>query len=314
MTTNAERLTGVRASYDAAPPELHDWVESLLGARVVDALPRSGGMSPAMAVSLRAANGATAFVKALGNHLNPDTPTHFRHEIAVLSVLPAAPYRASLLSSYDDGHWVAIALEDVHGRHPDWSSAHERTRVFECVLRQATELTPPPAGVPTQSNRDGLGRFLDAMRHATADELAALPAWAASELAVLVSLCEGTLAHHRDESFCHWDIRHDNILVRHADNQPVLLDWGMGRLGPRWGDPVIFAVEWAALPYFDELVDGLGLSREEGDDVTGFLAGLGTYLLIASTHPAPPGLPNLPAFRRHWGAEFLAGVRRRLSR
>lgn len=313
-SAGTQRLVGVRAPYDAAPPSVRAWAAETLGAPVVEVRPRIGGMSPAIAASLRAANGATAFVKAVNPDINPDTPTHFRHEISVLSALSRlapVPYRAALLSTYDDGDWVALALEDIDGRHPDWSSPADRASVFEAVREQSRELTPVPTGMPADSNHAGMLKYLHAMATATPEEVAGLPGWASRELPMLLGLAQACLDHHRDESFCHWDIRHDNILIRHRDGQPILLDWGMSRRGQRWGDTVVFALEWVDSPVFDEVVATAGLSTEEESDVTGLLAAIGCYLLIAAVHPPPPSLPNMPAFRRQVGTACLSGVRRR---
>jgi phosphotransferase family enzyme len=313
-TSAPGRLVGVRTPYHAASPALHAWVTEILGAPVVEVTPRIGGMSPAVAASVRGANGATAFVKAVSQSINLDTPSHFRHEIAVLtalSTLPRVPYRAEVLSTYDDGDWVAIALEDVDGRHPDWSSSHDREAVFAAVRQQTAELTPPADVLPAESNRDVLVKYLAAMAAPTADELAGLPEWAADQLADLQARLEVTLEHQRDESFCHWDIRHDNILIRHRDGQPILLDWGMSRRGQHWADAMVFALEWVDTPQFDTIVSSVGLSTGDERDVTGFLAGIGCYLLMTATHPPPAALPNMPAFRRQVGQACLTGVLRR---
>lgn len=312
----AGRLVGIRTPYDVMPPAVQSWVAQTLGAPVVEVQPRVGGMSPAVAASVRGADGASAFVKAVSGTINPDTPQHFRHEISVLtalSTLPPVPYRAGLLATYDDGDWVAIALEDIDGRHPDWTSSADRDAVFAAVRAQTAELTPPPPRLPAESNRGAMSNYVAAMAEPSSDERAGLPAWAADELADLRSRVEGTLEHQRDESFCHWDIRHDNIVVRHRDGQPFLLDWGMSRRGQHWADTVVFAIEWVDSPDFDDIVSGIGLTAQEDDDITGFLAGLGCYVLMQATHPAPPGLPTLPAFRRQLGLACLAGVRRRLD-
>jgi serine/threonine protein kinase len=307
------RLVGVRIPYAAVPDAVKAWAAETLGGPVVDIRPRVGGMSPAMAASLRAGNGRTVFVKAVGTAVNPDTPTHFRHEIEVLTALPPAPYRAALLSTYDDGDWVGLALEDVDGRHPDWTSGRDRAAVYEAVRLQNEELTPVPQGLPPASNRVGISKYRDQMANASGAELAGLPAWAARRLPDLVDLVEACLDHHRDESFCHWDLRPDNILLRRHDGQPVLLDWGMSRRSQRWGDVLVFALEWVDRPEFDEIVSRMSLSAEEEADITGFLAGIGCFLLMSGTHPAPPGLPTMPEFRRRVGTACLLGVRRRLG-
>lgn len=309
------RLTGVRVEYSAAPASIHCWAEALLGGSLIEAHARVGGMSPAVAVSLRAANGRSAFVKAVSSAINPDSPQHFRHEIAVLtalSSLPPVPYRATLLSTYDDGDWVAIALEDIDGRHPDWSSSADRAGVFEVVRQQSRELTPVPSCMPHDSSYGGIVKYLEKMKTPIPEEIAALPSWASDEFPMLLDLAQRSLDHQRAESFCHTDIRYDNILIRHHDNQPLILDWGMSRRGQRWGDTMVYALEWVDSRYFDEIVTRVGLTRVEEDDVTGFIAAMGCYLLMVAVHPPPPSLPNLPAFRRQLGTACLAGVRRRL--
>lgn len=309
----AQRLVGIQTDFATVPPSIHHWAEETLGAPVVDIQPRFGGMSPAAAVSLRAANGARAFVKAVSADINPDTPKHFRHEMAVLAALPPAPYRAGLLSTYDDGHWVALALEDVDGRHPDWSSADDRAMVLAEVQAQASELTPIPNRLPAQSARTPIAKHVTTMQAAEPGELDGLPAWAVDELPRLLELAEQCLDHHRDETFCHFDLRHDNILIRHRDGQPVLLDWGMSRRGQRWGDTAVFALEWVDSTRFDDIVATADLSAQDDIDITGFLAGIGCFMCMVSTRPALPGLPHLPAFRRQLGMACLAGVRRRLQ-
>jgi hypothetical protein len=308
-----ERLVGVRVQFDEIPPAVRSWTEEVLGAPVVAAQPRVGGMSPAMAASLLAENGRTMFVKAVGSEINPDTPTHFRHEIEVLSALPPAPYRLPLLSSYDDGGWVGIALDDVDGRHPDWTSAHERQRILALVVEQSRELTPCPSDTPEASVAVACDKYAASMTDASAEERAVLPGWAAERLDELTGLCERMRGRLTYDTFCHFDVRYDNLLVRRTDNQPLLVDWGMSRRGPRWLDVVVFGFEWVDSPVFDGIVDALDLSPAEQRDVTGFLAGAGCYLVMQTAHPAPLGLPTINAFRRRVGLAMLGGVRRRLS-
>lgn len=307
------RPAGVRTPYALMPSQVKAFVEAQLGSPIVEVVARTGGMSPAVAASVRAANGRATFVKAVGTEVHPDTPDHFRHELTVLQALPPAPYRAGLQGAYDDGDWVALLLDDVDGRHPDWQDATDRAAVLEVVRQQSRELTPPWPGLPIVSNREGLQKYLTHAGAATEVELAALPAWARTGLGALLELTARSVKHHRDDSFCHWDIRHDNILIRHHDQQPVLLDWGMSRRGQRWGDTMCLGLEWVETAEFDAIVDTLDLSAREQADITGFLIGLGTYCLMMSTQPPHPSLSQLSDFRRELGTRSLIGVRRRLD-
>ncbi len=92
-----------------------------------------------------------------------------------------------------------------------------------------------------------------------------------------------------------------------------MVDWGMSRPGPRWSDVFCFALEWVEKPSFDEIVGTLDLATQGEADFTGFLAGIGCWLLIKTTEPPHPSLPTLPAFRRALGSRCLVGVRRRLD-
>ena len=305
------RLAGVRRHFESAPAAVRAWVAQTLGSRVVEIRPRMGGMSPAVAASVRSADGQTAFVKAIGAEIHPETPDHFRHEAAILRRLPPAPYRAELYGTYDDGAWVAILMEDIPGGHPDWSDHADRDRVRVAVEQQAAELTPIPERLPAASNRERLVKYLAQIESAGESELAALPSWARRELPRLTDLVRHAIDRHRDETYNHWDIRHDNIVLRPADRQPVFVDWGMARRGTRRGDLTVFGLEWVHEDYFDDLLTDAGLTADAQRQETGFVAGLGLSCLIRSTQPAHPHLPNLPAFHRDLGLRCLEGARRR---
>lgn len=308
---SAARLTGTRMPYAAAPERVRAWVARTLPVDVAEVVPRSGGMSPAVASTLVLADGRRAFVKAVGPEVHADTPTHFRHEIRVLEALAQAPWRARLLGTYDDGDWCAILMEDVPGGHPDWGDATMPFHVLESVLAQRDELTPVPAGLPEES----LTRSWDAFLHAFAEPAPGLfavgPRWLEGAWAELARSTD-VARHAPDSAFANYDVRHDNILLR-ADRQPVFVDWGMSRRGPGWTDVVVLALEWVDGPVFDELLDAAGLTTAEQSEATGFVAGAGALLLGQSLLPAEPALPNLPAFRRGVALACLEGGRRRLG-
>lgn len=315
MTTAgaAKRLTGSRLPYGLLPAQVRAWVGAQLGSAVVEVLPRSGGMSPAAAATVVGADGARAFVKAVGPALNPDTPNHFRHEMHVLSALPPAPYRAALRATYDDGEWVALLLDDVDGSHPDWEDAADVSAVFAAVQAQSAELTPCPPGLPEASVPGRLDRHLVVLADPPSAGWAALPPWAADDFDQLLALVHETRNQLPDSTYCHFDIRHDNVLIRSSDGGVVLVDWGMSRRGPRWGDAFVFALEWVELDRFDRVLDEAELTAAEQRHATGLLTSLGLYLAVTSTSPPLPGLPAMPAFRSELAARCLIGIRRRLG-
>ncbi len=306
------RAVGVRLSYDAIPSPVRYWVEETCGAPVVDAVTQPGGMSPGCAARLRFADGTRAFVKAVGADLNPQTPDLFRLEIEVLSRLPAVPWRPRLQASYDDRGWVALLLEDIAGRHPDWADDRDVRRVLGAVQRQSKELTPVPSGIDVPSVADQALRWTDTLQTATPAELAALPDWLDLSSPKISGLISPLAEELRGDTLCHWDVRNDNILMR-ADNSVVLVDWGVARRGPSWVDQAVFALEWADTPRFDKMMAAHRTPDLDDDVLTGLLLLFGAYLTVMGTRPAPPGLPTLPAFRGREGARFLDGAHRRLQ-
>ena len=83
----APRAVGVRISYADVPTTVTRWVEETLGSAVVSYADQVGGMSPGCAARLVCADGARAFVKAVGAGLNPHTPVLFRREVAALELI-----------------------------------------------------------------------------------------------------------------------------------------------------------------------------------------------------------------------------------
>lgn len=315
---SGQRLVGVRTPYAEMPAELRTWVDEQVGSPVVETIARTGGMSPAVAATVVAADGTRAFVKAVSADINPDTPTHFRHETAVLSALGPAPYRADLLAAYDDDHWVAMLLQDVDGDHPDWHDDRAVDAVFDAVVTQADELTPVPAALRVEADQPGtvsdvLAKHQKLILADPPDDLfRRLPDWAQADYTALMSFVNHAPPLDGD-TLCHFDIRHDNLLVRRSDGQVVTLDWGMSRRGPWWGDIVVMALEWAELDRFDALLERGGLGPDDERDATRLLTSLGCFLTMSSAWPAPPGLPHLPRFRYELGSRCLEGVRRRLG-
>lgn len=326
--------TGSRAPWSAMPHPIQAWVESLLGSPVVSVLDQSGGMSPGAAARIRGANGRRVFVKAVGSELNPDTPGLFRRERETLTLLGTDPRWAGLLADWDDGDWVALALEDVEGRHPDVADDTELAAVLaatdELGAVLGARVPEPPAtrsergpsgsgAQPTTGLLDyarGFARWADAVpllaRIPRTEDGAAPPAWLLPHLPVVRERVRA-LAEPGRRRLVHGDIRVDNLLTR-PDGRVVFVDWGMAGVGPAWLDPVLARLERVDSAAFDaSLTDSPALRAAGEETVTSYLLGLGCWLLWRAHTAEDRNLPTLRRFRLDEARRCLVGARRRLG-
>lgn len=305
---------GPRLPYADLPAAVRAWVETSLGAPVAEARTQLGGMSPGCAVRLRTARGGRGFLKAVATGHADGTANLFRREIDVLSVLPPAPFRAPLLASYDDGEWVGMLLTDIEGRFPDLSApgTADAAAVWRAVTAQSIELTPPSVRLPDLGSvAQTAQRYLEVWQsEIVAAPRRYLPGWAVRQLPALVARVIDLPARLPSETLCHWDVREDNLLVR-ADGSVVIVDWGMARPGPAWGDRFVLAVSWADTPGFDEVMLGWPGEPPPGT-VTDLLLLIGGRLSWLAAQPGPPGLPTFTAFTRDMSRLLLSAAQRRL--
>lgn len=312
----APRAVGVRLTYDAVPAAVRAWVDEQLGSPVVATAEQVGGMSPGCATRLTCADGTRVFVKAVGAELNPDTPGLFRREVGVLRHLGEHELWARLLASYDDGAWVALLIEDVEGRHPDFADPAELESVLTGVDRLSAVLQERsvPASVPLVelSQRFRLwAETLDSLPEAPAE--APVPGWLHGEAPAWAARLRD-LAEQPDSHVVHWDIRVDNLL-RRPDGRMVFLDWGMAARGPAWADPLLARLERVDAPWFDDSLTGSPALAAAGDEVvTAFLAGFGAHLAVRSVVAVDVNLPTLNDFRIRESRRMLDAVARRSGR
>jgi hypothetical protein len=312
----APRAVGVRLTYDAVPAAVRGWVEDRLGSPVVGTAEQVGGMSPGCATRVTCADGTRAFVKAVGAELNPDTPGLFRREIDVLGHLGEHDLWARLLESYDDGAWVALLIEDVEGRHPDFSDDAELEAVLAGVDRLAEVLQhrDVPSSVDLVDVAGVLGKWADSLATlAGAPSSTPVPDWLRSDP-------EGWAEVLREQAalpmphVAHWDIRVDNLL-RRPGGEVVFLDWGAAARGPSWADPLLARLERVDEPWFDTSLASSPTLAEAGEEVvTAFLAGFAAHLAVRSLVAVDVNLPTLNDFRIRESRRMLGAVARRSGR
>jgi len=315
----APRAAGVHLPWPEVPATVRAWVDETLGSPVVSWADQVGGMSPGCATRLVAADGSRAFVKAVGDQLNPDSPTLFRREVEMLNMIGADPLWASLLASYDDGAWVAILLEDVEGTHPDLDD----DTTMDILLREterlgqvlAERVPDPPA--PDADNggladlRDGFRLWADAVARAGEIPPELLPDWVRHDTATWEPLVRA-LADH-EVRLVHWDIRNDNLLERPTGDL-VFLDWGAASVGPTWVDPLLARLERVEQPWFDAALATSPALVAAGDlAVDAWLVGFATFLAWRAHTVVDVNLPTLNDFRISESRRMLVGAERRLG-
>jgi hypothetical protein len=312
-----DRVVRERVDRVVLPERITAWIESDLGSPVVSAVPQAGGISPGPAARIELADGRRYFIKAVAESEAPYMPRHFRLEIDVLRRLPPVAYRPCLVATYDDGDWVAIVLEDVDGTHPNLSDPALWDAARDLVRAQTRALTPDPVHLECDDVAATVRRWHAAIAAIDPVVRGKLPHWWRQEEPTLLRRLGSLAERMPSESWCHFDVRDDNMLVR-ADGTMVVLDWGMARSGPAWMDEVLLGLHDVTTPQFDRRVAELpayGVGSEAGreDAVTDYLLCLGISLAAVAYGASPIGLPRLMSQRRAESHRLLVGAARRLG-
>ncbi len=303
-----------RTTWAQLPPEVRAGVERLLGEPVVEAVSQPGGYSPGSADRVLLASGRRAFVKAVSAGVNQTSARLHRREAAISAALPPGVPAPKFLGMYDDGTWVALALADVAGRHPQepWEEA-ELLAVLDVLAAMA--VLPLPSGLELNRHEESLGGAFLGWEKIIRHPMEGLDPWAAAHLGELAEMAGTGAGALAGESLVHGDLRADNILL--TDHGAVLIDWPWADVGVSWSDALAVLINaksqapeadldrWLGEhPVFDGTTDAA---------VDGVLAGYAGYFLDMSRRPAPPGIPTLRAAQRRNGDAVLDWLRQRLD-
>ncbi|HET6909148.1 MAG TPA: hypothetical protein VFH54_07410 [Mycobacteriales bacterium] len=300
-TSTGPAAAGLRVPYDDLPPEVHAWVEGVLGSPVAQATTQIGGFSPGVAARLRCADGTRAFVKAVSADANADSPALHRREASVLQVLPEALPVPRLLASYDENPWVALLVEDVEGRQPGLPWRLEELDQMLALTRAVSA----QRGVAVRPAAEHVARW-QGWRKLTDAAAHAVDPWAARNLDRLRDLEAAAVDAAAGDHLAHLDTRADNVLL--GAGRTWLVDWPWASSGPRWLDLVASApaVAMQGGPSPQDYVARSGLvQRADEDALTAVIAGFTGMLAEHSALPPPPGLPTVRAFQ---AAQAKAGV------
>ncbi len=306
--------TGRRIGWTDLPDEVRAGIEVVLGDRVVGAESQAGGFSPGTADRIRTDAGRRVFVKAVSPDQNPDSPALLRIEADHLAGLSAASPRVPRpLGRYDDGHWVALIMDEIDGSCPPvpWSQEHVAS-AMTTLAALADDLTPSPL-VGLDSARTALTSLFDGWRQMRDRPDPSLDPWVASRLDELIDRSAEALDQLTGSTVVHLDLRADNLLVR-SDGSMVAVDWPWAVVGPDWLDRFLLLINVDLYGGHDpDVLVAHHLPDVDPLLVTGCLAGMCAYFTDAGRKPPPPGLPTVRAFQRAQAVSTTAWLRRRLS-
>jgi aminoglycoside phosphotransferase (APT) family kinase protein len=290
---------------------VRDAIERRLGSKVVEATTQPGGFSPGMAARLRLADGRRVFVKAVSEAANPDTPEMNRREARIVSALPRSAPVPRLQWIHDEAGWVALAFDDVDGRHPGepWTEA-DLALVVGALQKMAADLTPSPIDTDETASR-ALERGINGWRIALDRGERRLDPWCLKHLARLADLEVQAPAAAAGHTLLHFDSRADNLLI--AGDRVFVLDWPSARIGAPFVDWVAMAPSVAMQggpepQAFLSRFDLAGVSPHAIDAVVCSVAG---YFVVRALDPPPPGLPTVRAFQAAQGVHALRWLQER---
>ena len=308
----APPATGLRITWADLPIDVRRAIERVLGGTVITAESQAGGFSPGTADRVRTDTGRRAFVKAVSPDQNPDSPDLLRREGEYLSVLACSPRVPKLIGRYDDGHWIAVIMEEIDGLCPPVPWSHpDIDRAMETLAGLADDLTPSPIeGLRPIS--EGFDALFSGWRRLRSDPPQLLHPWIASRLDELAEVSANTLSRLGGSTVVHCDIRADNLLIR-PDGSMMVVDWPWALSGPEWLDRFLLLINIDLYGGHDvEALVERHLGAVDPDLITGSLAGLCAFFTDAGRQAPVPGLPTLRAFQRAHADSTLAWLRRRL--
>ncbi|HET7419102.1 MAG TPA: aminoglycoside phosphotransferase family protein [Candidatus Dormibacteraeota bacterium] len=304
---------GVRIHWDDLPAYVRAALELRLGARVVEAITQPGGFSPGLAARVVLEDGRRAFVKAVHEGANPDSPNIHRREARIVVAMPSTAPVPRFLWGYDEDGWVALCFEDVEGRHPaePWTGS-DLHLVVEALRKMARALTPTPID-PGLTAGDRFRDNVNGWRRALENGEKRIDQWVVRHLDRLAELEADAPAASAGDTLLHFDTRADNILI--AGDRVYVVDWPWACTGAAWVDWVAMApsVAMQGGPDPESFLRRFDVDAVSARSIDAVLCSIAGFFVMQSLEPAPPGLPTLRAFQAAQGGTAVAWLRDRLG-
>jgi aminoglycoside phosphotransferase (APT) family kinase protein len=312
-------FSGSRLGWQDLPRHVRARISHAVGAEVIAETGATSGFSPGFASVLELGDGREVFVKAVSDEQNPHSPDLARREVAVAAALPDDVPAPRLLWSHDDGSWVLLGFQAVHGRSPvlPWRP-DDLVRVLAALdaLAGSAPREPHTLRSVTETLRDdmtGWSSLADAPREhvrGAADAGGELGVWALAHLQELVDLESGWADAAAGEALVHGDLRADNVILDAATCW--LVDWPHAALGAPWLDLALMLPSVAMQGGGDPVAIFRSQRVSAGvddDRLRAVLAALAGYFAHGALQPAPLGIPNLRRFQGVQAVQTLRWLR-----
>lgn len=313
---------GQRLDWRDLPRAVRERIETLAGARVTAEMSATSGFSPGFCAVLELTDGRAVFVKAVSPDQNPHSPQLARAEIRAARALPPQVPAPALRWWDDDGHWVLLGFDAVHGRSPELPWRADDLALVLSALDELARCSPAPGhDLPRTEDqlRDDFTGWRS-MQLATPEQrehvatLVEEPGrWALEHLDDLVRWEQDSLSVVAGDALVHGDLRADNVMIEEGHDRVWLIDWPHASVGAPWID-LAFMLPSVALQggagdpawLFSRSEASHGVSPEA---LRAALAGLAGYFAWSAGQPAPTGIPNLRAFQAAQAGATLRWIR-----
>ncbi len=299
-------FSGQRLDWRDLPRHVRRRIDELAGAQVTAEITATEGFSPGFVAVLELMDGRDVFVKAISREISPVAVAEARQEIVAAAALPPQVPAPRLQWSDDDGEWVLLGFDAVHGRSPAIPWKRSDLDLVLATVDVLSRATPLP-GRPLPRTADLLADEFTGwcrLRGAASqlrDEFAAsggpVTRWALDRLPDLAGWEQAALDCTAGEGIVHGDLRADNVMID-ADGKVWLIDWLHASVGASWFDLVFLLASVGAQGGGDPAeLFARHAPQVPPEDLRAALAGLTGSLVWGSMQPAPPGVPNLRPFQ-----------------